>query len=425
MKNREKVQVFFKHALQDSKGDIILCTKGLSDGFGDFGQLKFLYQKLKTITSKKIRIIMSSGLPPKMNAAVLNLFSDIIPKINREDFLLFESEDNDTLAGLFNFLNKCARVTPNDYLILYPYTFIESNIHNSFLLEGHVLTIKEMGLTIKDILKTGDLSEGIGYGIPQWQHQNIVKINPNWLVSCKTYTGTSQKANDEKNREDMFLKFIKAGEALRISSIVFIGSENDRAVISKISKSSLLKVDCFSLLGTNELRSLMDNTVDAIFSGGEATFVESLGSNGSAASILCARYNFQYYEIAYALLQSNKMIRICKDDIIKHTEYRLFFDNKSNLIYFDDIHYYAVFNQFKETNLTHSEYLFGNKALSTLLFPIMLNSAFRSISYKTPKIFSSLKEFYDFTLETFKNLKVEKWQKENWFTIIDEAIKEE
>lgn len=421
MKNREKVNAFFKQALHDTAGDFVLCTKGLSDGLGDFGQLKFLYDELKKVTMKKIKIAILSALPPKENEKVSNLFSDVVPK---EDLFLFVAEDNEMLGNLFSLLSKEVEVKPNDYLVLYPYTYQDSNIPDSFLLKGHILAIKEMGLIKENILKTGDCGKGIGYGIPKWQHKEIFTLKPDWLVSCKMYTGTSQNLRDQQDRKEMFLKFIEYGEELGISSIVFIASEQEGNFFSKISSQSL-KIEYFPFLNTDELRSLMDNTGSAIFSGGEAMFAESLGTSGPAASFLCARYNFQYMDIAQTVLQSNEMIRIDKTDLLNQNKYRLFFDENRNLIYYDDKFYYEVCNQFNKISGLTNEFFLGNKELSALLFPIMLNTSHDKVSFKIPALFSTKKEFYESSLSTFKKLKVNKWQKENWFSIIEEAAREE
>lgn len=107
----------------------------------------------------------------------------------------------------------------------------------------------------------------------------------------------------------------------------------------------------------NSLIIYMDQGL--IVSGGEGLFVETLASNGNAVPILCGRYNYQYEDIAFSLLQMSQMIHILEspDERLK---YRFVTDKNNRILYYDDHRHLNVsdrFNSVPEAELAESKIL--------------------------------------------------------------------
>lgn len=434
-KAKEKVKAFFEK-IRLEKEPILLTTMVLSDGIGDLGMLSFLYYKLMSLKFCVYPIIFTD-LPS--NKPI------ILQQIPKAQVIAIDS--NITADSVARILSRyMIGIFEKCFFIVYPFTFqfsLDSLISLLKISPEHILGIKEMGLVFD--MKTGYLENGIGFGIPQWESVSIPEVEsylkwepislpegefyPQWFISSKSYLASVGARRDTK--EDFFNRFqnyILMAQQLGISRLLFIVSKE---VLSNVGylKTTIVKVkDNYIVVKVHEitivlslplpkplLRAYLDYTEQVIFSGGEALFVESLGVNGKAASILCPRYSFQCMELANLLIKREKVEIV---PVENPKNYQYFIDEKNTLLFLHERILLNVYNDFKPYDNQNPK-LLSNASLQVIGF-CLFSSCFQTFPIKFYKEYLPA---YEQAQKIFIEIK-EKLKAENWFSLAEKKVEE-
>ena len=362
---RKEVQDFFSK-MKKNQGitKLNLYSFILSDGLGDAGQLKLLYDKVSSKAAElklnAIRIMCGYTVPLKEMNGYKEVNGDLEIQLSEEEknghpaytkrekiknILNIESSQdmyfvdprntdikhkgNDCREKIFKKLGT------DEWEVEYPVPDQSFDPGNKQLLK-----IKEMGVSVSSSVKirAGDVMQGgIGYGIPdtpvalpdnnensaeeflkakikggeQFSLKTIDELlDKAWIVSIKNYELNQGPPSLEAKKKEQIKEDAKGAEA---KLIIFVGMEES----SKSDYKDGLYVICENHIPHEQLVDLMTKVKNGVvLSGGEGLYVESLAAtkkqetaseSGASqeqetASVFAARYGFQYREIANALM---------------------------------------------------------------------------------------------------------------------------
>lgn len=435
--NREEVQNFFQRLRCARPSHLYLYSHICADGMGDAGQLKFLKDKIESM----------KGELGDLNIDVLATFSlsgaQEENKRKQEIKQLISISDDSLKYSTIE--DHRAKVKPNNgwyWEIEYPYP--DSSFYPG---KNTILKIKEMGDgSIPGVQKTGEIDEGIGYGIPETATSRnssfeVVKskltslnngisdfeikilLSNAWLVNAKRYKTVSGAPDLSQNNIDG-IKTMAQSHGSKL--LFFLG-------VNRINEK---EGDIYILYGgmnNDVLRYVMNEITDGVIvSGGEGMYAESLGSRGvkenGKVCILAGRYYYQYMEIADALYyryggqiekkEWNEKNNEQKQELIQYaffmikggkTVYHIKSDETVQSIISQNQAYIPL-EFFKGKTLVYS------KNLSALYLPLSLNGLG---DIECPSCIS-LEDALNIYKEEAKRL-----YKANWFDLIDEGIKED
>lgn len=296
-----------------------------------------------------------------------------------------------------------------------------------------VLQINEMGITAKGYpAKTGELEDGIGYGIPEFD--DVLELEEEWkplfegawLVSVKKYaygngfTGVKAKSVDEA-------RVIAKAKENGVRLVIFAGGSpkefkcEDGIYILKANFTS------------SELRKIMNSiTKGMIISGGEGLFAESLrAKDADTAAVLAGRYQFQYEEIAHKLreletlqtytlnmldFKSKKALPEAVGNYaifyVEPLNQYVYYEKKAGLANYTDLMTKNVLGEVdKDLTLRYS------KELSALYLPFSINGTKYEIN--RPEVIT-----YEEARRIFARIKTQLKDFNNWFDLIRKVGRE-
>ena len=395
---------------------IHVYTHVKSDGMGDAGQLGFLKDYLD---SKELNVIAHATyyIPDSENGKVGKLKD--LARISDNHNIYLTSSDSPKKKDV-----ERTNLPEDDWQIHYPVPQKDFAINSD-----KALKIKEMGDKSSFYLKTGNLYNGIGYGIPIFKPYseemlndedkkiyNIIKsdIANAWFISVKPYKGTG---NDMKT---IIKKNLEIAQSNNVKLLIMTSLDenkpeevkNDDSLNKDLNGKYFYTYEGMKILNktfnTNLLRLILNNIKTGfIISGGEGLYAESLGATGDASPILSGRYAFQYNEIANDLLNKDNKIEISKNNVL---EYRIFKKGSSFYICDDSECIYNInsinVGYGKYTGFEYKDCL-GNSNLSALYFPLMINSIFKISKPSILKDIEEVKKIFRNNKPTMKD--------GNWF----------
>lgn len=396
-RRRGMVQDFFWRLKQDDSPDKRLNVYSfiISDGLGDAGQLKILYDKVKSREDelgvlgkirmlcvfsikdqlldqkgfKEIDLIMSGNWRSnEMYRQADSLVRDRTEEIQRtcgvgNDGIKYVADS--PYAGE-NFRGNAFDVQQNDWEIEYP---VPDRIFTTPK-EEQTLKIKEMGQEsdIPNTVKAGDVTQdGIGYGIKDTL-SGLTGENPHfaedflrskgvaadkidellhnaWIVSVKNYIydGKDTKLKKAGFPMEKALEIARLAKENGAKLIIFAGMlpQFELSLWDRIRLRDMIII-C-EKISHDTLLDFMEKIVGGvIISGGEGLFAESLATqpDKDTASVLAGRYAFQYYEVANALANMEPLESISpseKDPNLKLSQaerFRIFKYGFQNGLYF-------------------------------------------------------------------------------------------
>ncbi len=437
-----------------------------SDGLGDAGQLKLLYDKVDSkktdLGLQNIRMLCAFSLTDQIQQWKANHKENEDPPENElenikehrktkiqdvcgvQDGNIKYTDGKNHAEDGKRHIRENAFDTNADWEVEYPVP------DPDFMFPGdksdHLLKIKEMGAEKISLTqyKAGDPSfDGIGYGIPDsfnelspdnensaenflshWTNIQFPKalLWRAWIVSVKNYICNSQLGNKYTDFPEEKMKLI-VEKAKKCGALLVIFAGMPKLENKNYQVTDGIHIICDDI-AHDTLKDLMAKiTSGVIISGGEGLFAESLASpDNRTASIMAARYGFQYQEIAYSLLANSKeKQRFSKngpqDDKSYIAEtYRIAFNNgkfyymvnENSLI---EILEHSISNEATSYNELADIDICFSKDLSALWLPLSINS---SLQIQEPKIFENP---YD-TLEVFLEQK-KRLANCSWFSLID------
>lgn len=378
VKNRKAVRDYYR-GMHQGKGRIFLTTLVKRDGFGDAGQLGYLYDYIRQVVaaSREVHtIVVSTHVVSDKNII------ETLAKVEESSGIYLESEDNLTADSFYAIIDNQVKqsygkeISNDDYLLFYPYTLQTcGGLGDYFSKKGvfpKTLCVKEMGNLGENIFKTGEMYGGIGYGVPCWEAVGRVeKFRNTWIVNCKTFThGVWLSSDSKESTKKLREKICGMAEQCGVKQLYFLGcNDNDGDEYEEIYG---VQVQFCGMMASDKLRALMDNMQDGlIISGGEGFFAESLGSHGTGVSLLCGHYNYQYLEIAHSLKEHGE--NLVQVPEAERSQYRFFYNKeKDKFLYFDDVNYYNIIDG-SETVVKPNDELMSNECLPALYLPLSLN----------------------------------------------------
>lgn len=379
MESKRDIVKNYSSMMREGEGRIFLTTLVKRDGFGDAGQLGYLYDYIRQVVaaSREVHTIVVST-HGEFDEDIIKTLA----KVEESSGIYLESEDNINVDFFCGYIHNSVRryygkaICDNDYLLVYPYTLNQDGgLDIYFSKKGvfpKILSVKEMGNLDKNILKTGEMNDGIGYGVPCWEAVGRVeKVKNTWIVNCKTFThGVWLSSDSKESTKKLREKICGMAEQCGVKQLYFLGcNDNDGDEYKKIYG---VQVQFCGMMASGELRALMDNMQDGlIISGGEGFFAESLGSHGTGVSLLCGHYNYQYLEIAHSLKEHGE--NLVQVPEAERSQYRFFYNKeKDKFLYFDDENYYNIIDG-SETVVKPDDELMSNECLPALYLPLSLN----------------------------------------------------
>ncbi len=432
VKNREAVRDYYRGMYQ-GKGRIFLTTLVKRDGFGDAGQLGYLYDYIRQVVaaSREVHtIVVSTHVVSDKNII------ETLAKVEESSGIYLESEDNLTADSFYAIIDNQVKqsygkeISNDDYLLFYPYTlqicggsgdyFSKKGVFPKILCVKEMgnLCVKEMGNLGKNIFKTGEMNDGIGYGVPCWEAVGRVeKFRNTWIVNCKTFThrksfSQDSEASIKKLREKIYDMAVRCG----VENLYFLGAWDKEAGRAYTGEPH---VEFCGMMASGGLRALMDNMQDGlIISGGEGFFAESLGSHGTGVSVLCGHYNYQYLEIAHSLKEHGE--NLVQVPEAERSQYRFFYnETKKEYQYFDDVNYYDIIRGI-ETEVDPDDILSSNDWLPAIYLPLSLNDLnFNEI--KIPGRFGDEQSAYQMACDIFRDLNVQ-FKENSWFLLLEDLL---
>lgn len=378
MESKRDIVKNYSSMMREGEGRIFLTTLVKRDGFGDAGQLGYLYDYIRQVVaaSREVHTIVVST-HGEFDEDIIKTLA----KVEESSGIYLESEDNINVDFFCGYIHNSVRryygkaICDNDYLLVYPYTLNQDGGLDIYFSKKGVfpktLCVKEMGNLGENIFKTGEMYGGIGYGVPCWEAVGRVeKVKNTWIVNCKTFThgvwlSSDSKESTKKLREKIYDMAVRCG----VENLYFLGAWDKEAERAYTGKPH---VEFCGMMASDKLRALMDNMQDGlIISGGEGFFAESLGSHGTGVSLLCGHYNYQYLEIAHSLKEHGE--NLVQVPEAERSKYRFFYNKeKDKFLYFDDVNYYNIIDG-SETVVKPDDELMSNECLPALYLPLSLN----------------------------------------------------
>lgn len=400
----KEIKEFLKKAISKTKAKkskLVLSTLVLDDGLGDAGMLSFLYERIRKISGLDIQVIIFS---PRDESIFKTKMCELF---DNDKNLRIEFAESNFKANFYQ-----RYFSGDDYAIFYPYTF---PFPPAEFTTFNYLAIKEMGEQKAGCYKTSLSCGGIGFGIPQWEpEKRDISCPPDWLISCKSYLAKNTKQLWQEDIQPRVKRIISLGQEVGIKRILFILPKKMHFCNSNMLDDQNIEVVLTEPLSKNDLRFCLDNTREAVFSGGEGLFVEAMGTHGPATSILCPRYSFQCFELLQTLISLAPKIEkeFTKEEF---TKYRFFFTTQ-HFLYYDGESFCNILDGIKQYSLK-AEKLYTNDALPAIWLPLYINTDIKEI--EIPSMYANKKEAYSEALKILKRAN-EIWKGYNWFSVFDE-----
>ncbi len=350
-KTKKDVTTYFEKLKNAPTSTLNLYTHVYSDGLGDAALIGHLYNTIEEnkihygITNLNTFLAVERLTTEEELNAYENIGMDITKFREENDFInekdtgyknlvsslskatsnhivwsvTSDSEQRDHAGG-----RKASQIPEGEWEIQYPVPIGETKSHNK------LLKIQEMGDNNLDRItgaKTGEMDDGIGYGIPKLsgsinieEHEIIRKASE----FCNLYEAWMASVKGDKSGmvnplpRIMATTLEKGGNDTLLYLPGYNLDENstEYKAVKIVQKRSLIlsKVtinggDIYTLSGRFR-NEFMQNRMDSIhegviFSGGEGMYTESLGTfNPNAVPIMAPRYDFQLLEIANAIIKN-------------------------------------------------------------------------------------------------------------------------
>jgi hypothetical protein len=432
-KTPDRVTDYFKEVITQQPKELYVYTHVMKDGLGDAGQVGFLFKKLESKKNElkvgeiKSHITIDAPTPLKGVHSRVELSKTL--SYTKQEPYICDDENRDQVRN-----NIPPKNDDNLWEIQYPVPAGKD--------AAHILKIKEMGLATQEMEKAGELYGGLGYGIPHIEEAPEKNLSSALYALAKEIgkTDEGETKTVEKLLSDAWLVSVK--EYL-YSSTYSMNNNIDIKRIMKIAKTNgaslLILIDktpkqekyedmpvISGFFDSKALRYIMNNIISGvIISGGEGLYAESLGtkekgldrmplvsspgipSTTSSVVVIAGRYEFQYREIADALIKRETLNGVSKKDAL---DYQIARRN-------NDI---VLVNQREEKKICEAlngisdDKYYCSKSLSALYLPLSVNGR---DEISMPPVFSS----FELVKEIFRDEK-RRLQKKNWFELIDKVI---